>query len=55
MELRDYDTSEPSHIHVPRPSRTDGATLQLSIVDPLDQGVLMEDQARQSCCLSDPD
>ena len=55
MELRDYNTPEPSHIHVPRPSRTDGAPLQLSMVDPLDQGVLMEDHAGQSCCLSDAD
>ena len=53
MKLRKYETPEPSHIHVPRPSRTEGGSTKLSRAEPLNQSVLMDDEAKQSCLLRD--
>jgi len=44
MELRDYERPEPSHIHIPRPSRVAGQPAQLNAPELLDVCALLSQQ-----------
>ena len=54
MELREYDDREPSHIHIPRPSRTTARPTQLSREVSVDLCALFGDDA-EVFCAGDPE
>jgi hypothetical protein len=55
MDLRKYETPEPSHIHVARPSRAAAAQDRVSAVEELDESVLTDEEASQGCSVGDAD
>jgi hypothetical protein len=55
MDLRKYETPEPSHIHVARPSRTAAAQERVPALEGLDESVLTDEEASQGCSLGDAD
>ena len=50
-----YEKPEPSHIHVPRPSRADEARAQLSAVEDLPPSVLRDEEVSDSSSAADGD
>jgi hypothetical protein len=55
MNPRKHEAPEPSHIHVPRPSRTAGAQDRVLVIEGLDEPVLRDEEASPICSVGDAD